>query len=434
VERQARAAINANMLTKLQLQSEIDTAMAANELTQLQAELQVSLQQNATAEEQARDAIMMLEAELEAEAQAQRDLAAMYNRRDDVFARIVGENDRTTEIQQAQYTLQQRQTAYLRVVQRAQLLDGRLRNLVAQRTQLNQNLGSPSVVFGWANQLEQAESRLERAKDKMMDWVVALEYLAVRPFMDARLQILLARNTYQLADIATSLEDIQSRCGGAINTNSSELSLRDDVMQANTGLLDSASGEVLSAAQTFRAILARAQIPGDTRVRFSADATIGDLLARGGIWAASFDLGLNDFANLGASCNAKIQDISIQLVGTDLGNAQPTVGLAYDGSSTVRSCQPDIDAIVDGIGRDATAFSGVTLFRTPGRVLAPTAGINEFGQPNQTLVGLPLASQYTVLIDPTLGENAAIKWDNLEDVRISINYAYQDFYPPGQCH
>src|SRR5690606_21208134 len=98
--------------------------------------------------------------------------------------------------------VRQEELAYARIVQRAQMLEGRLRNLAAQRQMLNLNLGSPSVVFRWATQLEQAENRLERAKDKLMDWVVALEYLAVRPFMDARLQVLLARNTAQLIAIA----------------------------------------------------------------------------------------------------------------------------------------------------------------------------------------------------------------------------------------
>jgi len=74
------------------------------------------------------------------------------------------------------------------------------------------------------------------------------------------------------------------------------------------------------------------------------------------------------------------------------------------------------------------------MFRTPGRVLAPTAGLNTFGQSNQTLIGLPLASQYTVIIDPTLGQNASIKWDNLEDVQILFRFASQDFYPAGQCY
>ncbi len=123
-------------------------------------------------------------------------------------------------------------------------------------------------------------------------------------------------------------------------------------------------------------------------------------MSRGGVLAASFDVSLSDFANLGATCNAKVQEIAIQLVGQDLGTAQPTVGLAYDGTSSVRSCQPDIDDIVEGIGPDATSFGSITMFRTPGRVLAPTAGLNAFGQSNQTLIGLPLASQYTVIIDP----------------------------------
>src|SRR5690606_25610063 len=109
----------------------------------------------------------------------QRDLFEAYRHRDEIHARIVGEYDRSIAMQQARLTVQQEQLAYARIVQRAQMLEGRLRNLAAQRQMLNLNLGSPSVVFRWATQLEQAENRLERAKDKVMNWVVALEYLAV---------------------------------------------------------------------------------------------------------------------------------------------------------------------------------------------------------------------------------------------------------------
>lgn len=433
-QREIRNLTAEDKLADLERRADLALLAKQNEIDDIEAQLTKALEHNAVKQQQALDFIAQLEQEFEADQQYARDLEALYNRRDDIHARIVEELDRSLALQQAQYTVTQRQLAYASIVQRAQLLEGRLRNLVAQRNMVNLNLGSPSVVFGWANQLEQAENRLARAKSKLMDWVVALEYLAVRPFMDARIQVLLARNTYQLSEIADSLTDIQNRCGGAINSNETVLSLREDILRLDAGLRDAVSGGELTPAEAFRAILKRGMIAADTRVRFSADSTIGDLVSRGGVLAASFDVNLSDFANLGATCNAKVQEIALQLVGEGLGTAQPTVGLAYDGTSAVRSCQPDIEDIVDAIGPEATAFGAITMFRTPGRVLAPIAGINEFGQANQTLIGLPLASRYTVIIDPTLGRNASIHWDNLEDVKILFRFASQDFYPAGQCH
>ncbi len=433
-EREVKAMVLEDDLAKADFRDQVEVAKHENELAEIEAEFERDLTQNERAMAELEEAIADAKEVMQWERVVARDMNALLNRRDDILTRVAGEADRNTEIHQLDYTVKQRQLSYLRVVQRAQLLEGRLRNLVTQRERLNQNLGSPSVVFGWANQLEQAESRLERAKAKMMDWVVALEYLAVRPFMDVRQQILLARNTYQLEEIAHAIEAIQDRCGGAINSNTSEISLREDIFSFENAVKDTATDEVLSPSQIFRDFLARGSIPVDARVRFTADASVGDLLKRNGLLAASFELGLEEFANLASSCNAKIEDIAIQLVGENLGRAQPTVALAYDGSSTVRSCQPNIEQIVSSIGRDATAFSAITLFRTPGRVLAPTAGINEFGEVNQTLVGLPLASRYTVIIDPTLGENSKINWDNVEDIRIKVRYAYQDLYPEGQCY
>jgi hypothetical protein len=432
-EREAQATINATALARLELGADLSAEQTQADLDELEAAFMQEDGLGAVDEAIWQDIIARERDRIGLLREYDRALIAAEQRRDDIVARVVGEFDRTLEIQQADYTVKQRERAYARIVQRAQLLEARLRNLMQQRAQTNLDLGSPSVLFGWANRLEQAENSLERAKDELMDWVVALEYLAVRPFMDARLQILLARNTYQLEEIADSLEDIQSRCGGAINKNVSTLSLRDDILGLTSPLADPVSGAVYTTSETLRAVLANVSIPVDKRLRFSADATIGDLASRDNVWAATFDVGLSDFANLGSSCNAKIENVSMQLVGEGLGQAQPTVNLVYDGTSTVRSCQPDIDTIVDNIGRDATSFSAVTLFKAPGRVLAPVAGVNDFGEINQTLVGLPLASQYTVIIDPTLGENSKIDWNKLEDVKIRVTYAYQDFFPPGQC-
>jgi len=192
----------------------------------------------------------------------------------------------------------------------------------------------------------------------------------------------------------------------------------------------------LAPAERFRQVLSQGYIPIDKRVRYTTDSTIGDLMrSTDRVLSGTFDVSLDHFANLAATCNAKVASLSVQLVG-DIGDARPTVTVLYDGTSRLRSCQPDIGSYVDLIGRDKTNFGEVTLLRTPGRSVSPVAGINEWlddSSANISLDGLPLASQYTVLIDKELGENSQLDWTKLEDVLLRINYVYSDVFPAGQC-
>ena len=61
------------------------------------------------------------------------------------------------------------------------------------------------------------------------------------------------------------------------------------------------------------------------------------------------------------------------------------------------------------------------------------AGIDAPGSENRTPRGLPLASQYTLLIDPRIGENSGIGWARLDDVILRIEYVSQDVFHTGQC-
>lgn len=422
-------------LANLQDEQALAQLYTDNQIADLDAAIAASDALSANAEAALQDLIDGLQAQLAIDLAYERDVQELVDRRVALHDLLIQSTGFELRLSQAELTIAQRVNEYLQVAQRAQLLEARLVDLERQVANVNSLLGSPAVVFAWANRLAQAESRLERAKSYLMEWLVALEYFAVRPFMDTRLQILLARNTYQLEEIAADMRRIQSSCGGAINRQTSEVSLRGDLMALDFASVDSA-GTTYDAAERFLAVLERAAIPIDRRTRYTADSTVGDLVDRTDILAASFTLSLDDFANLEATCNAKIASVSIQLVGDDLGAGQPTVALLYDGSSQLRSCQPDLDAYVAQFGPAATTFGQVTSLRTAGRSIAPVAGINEFppeASANATLAGLPLASQYTVLIDPELGENARIAWSNLTDIMLRIEYVYQDPFPAGQC-
>jgi hypothetical protein len=298
-------------------------------------------------------------------------------------------------------------------------------------------VGSPAAIFARANELSRGERKLEQAKDALMDWLVALEYYAVRPFMDQRLQILLARNTYQLEKIADELEQLQRDCGGPTNKLTATLSLRDDLLGLDRPIVDEVTGEELSAQERFRQVLQSGYVPVGKRVRYSTDDTIGSLMSRDpDILAATFFVEVEDFANLELTCNAKVDTVNLKLVG-EVGDGLPTVTVLYDGTSKLLSCQPNIEAYVDQFGPDATTFGRVTQLRTPGRSMSPVAGVNEFpgaeGEANASFGGLPLVTQYTLLINKSAGENGDIDWDKLEDVEIELGYTYQDVFPEGQC-
>lgn len=337
-------------------------------------------------------------------------------------------------VQQARLQYLQRMSDYAVLVQRAQLLDAKLDELVRQRANINLIVGSPTAVFVRANRITQAENKLERAKDLLMDWLVGLEYYAVRPFMDQRIQILLARNPYQLEAIADELERLQAACGGSVNQFSAELSVREDLLGITEAQVEM-EGQSVAPEQLFRDLLADGYVPIDKRVRYSTDQNVGELLSSSSdILAATFQIDSSDFANLGSTCNAKVESVDIQLVGP-VGQALPTVSLLYDGTAELRSCQPGIDAYVAQFGADSTSFGSITYVRSKGRSISPVAGINEFiaESANTTLSGLPLSSQYTILIDRSVGENKQIDWGSLQDIRLRVNYSYQDVFPEGQC-
>jgi hypothetical protein len=209
------------------------------------------------------------------------------------------------------------------------------------------------------------------------------------------------------------------------------------LLNIRTSMVDLQTGKEVTPAERFRQVLSVARIPVDKRIRYKSDSTVGDLLNRSGIFAATFSFDMGTFANLSNVCNAKVASVLVQLVGEGLGASRPTVSILYDGTSQLRSCQPNIKQLVATIGTGQTAFNEITQFKAKGRSISPLASVNTFpamaGNENKTLGGLPLVSQYTVLVDPKAGENANVSWGRLEDIKLKVEYSYQDLFPAGQC-
>ena len=330
------------------------------------------------------------------------------------------------EVAKAAAALTYAQLDYKRVVaaatqERAELVRRRL-----QREQISQLIGGPQAVFFAANGLVEAEREIDRAKRKMNDWLVSLEYAAVRPFYNERMSILLARNTYQLRAIADRLSDLEAQCGGATSQQEGTISLRRDLLQLTQPQVDPVSGLTLSPEQRFRALLLASNVPADARMRISVSETAQQIATNARV--VNFDLGLNDFANLALTCNAKIAGISLRIVGTNLGSGQPVATLLYNGQTSTYSCQPGIDAYVRTFGQGDTTFGATTSFVVNGRSTSPVAGITEMGSPSLSFAGLPLAGGFTLVIDPALPANQGINWDALDDIEIGLSYGWQDVF------
>jgi hypothetical protein len=423
-------------LTEIKEQAEIDTAVSDAEL----ARLDDAARQNAKLSEQQRtalrNAIDLGREQRAAELAYARDAAELRARRSSYLQRMQDGAGLDLRVHRAKLAVEQKIAEYLGIAQRAELQNAKLNDLDAQRGNIMQIVGSPAAFFARTNRVAQAEEQLNRAKDAMMEWLVALEYFAVRPFMDQRTQILLARNPYQLEKIATELIRLQNACGGAVNHGSTVLSVRKDLLGITAPLTDADTQQPIDPTQRFRLLLESGHIPIDKRVRYTTDTSIGDLMRSDRrVLAATFDISLDHFANLAASCNAKVEGFMVEFVGA-VGSARPTVTVLYDGTSRVRSCQPKLAEYVDLIGADKTNFAPVTTFRTAGRAASPVAGINLWpadAQLNKSFGGLPLASQYTVLIDTSIGENAKLDFSKLEDILLRVDYVYSDFFPAGAC-
>jgi hypothetical protein len=299
-----------------------------------------------------------------------------------------------------------------------------------QRQQIAQLVAGPQAVFFAANGLTEAERELDRAKRKMNDWLVALEYAAVRPFYNERMSILLARNTYQLRAIADRLTDLEGQCGGATNLQDGTVSLRNDLLGLRTSQVDSnfTPPRTLTPADRFQQTLAQSNLPATATMRYTVSQTVDQVASNSALLVVNFNLGLSQFANLRATCNAKVAGIALHLVGSDLGSGQPYATLLYNGNSQTYSCQPGIDAYVQTFGQGDATFGTITSFVVNGRAASPVAGVGEMGSSNVTFAGLPLAGDYTLIIDPAAPANQAINWANLEDIEVGLSYSYQDVF------
>ena len=321
---------------------------------------------------------------------------------------------------------------YYSVVQRAIMLQSQYDAAVERKTEIDNIYSAPSKIFAFASDLEVVESKIDLAKERIYDYLAAAEYFAVRPFVDLRRSVYLARSTNDLDKLIDQVDTVVNKCGsGTPTTNTVEISAR-EMMGITKDFVGMTQGE------RFRSVIAKGNIPVNSLTRYTVDSNVRDLVRRSAdLRSGTFAIDIAQNLNLQTTCNAKIDTISVKIEGDSdkilkdgAGqNIHPTITVFYDGQSQLVSCQPNIDALVSTIG-PKTSYGKYSTFVVEPYKMSPTAGINEYGQDkNNTFAGKPVATSYTVLIDTSISENKNINWDAVDDIKLKIQYTYEDLYP-----
>ena len=374
-------------------------------------------------------AIASIERLAEFEVEAIERSLELQDRTNALKDRVVDDLSHSREVAQAELSMLAALLNYQAVVTSARQERANLEGVRDRLNALNNRIGGPEAFMTEASKLAEADRQIDRAKRKLNDWLVAIEYFAVRPFFDERMAIVLAKSSYELKKISDRLNDLQAGCGGRVSTGDTEVSVREDLLGYRESIQDGVTGRLLSPGDRFQETIQRGVVPVNQRTRYTASDSLGSLLQSREVLSASFVLALGDFANLAVTCNAKVNSVAIKLEGDGIGSGQPVVTLLYEGSSQLYSCQPGITDYVETFGQNSTAFDTVTTFQVTGRSGSPVAGINAMGSPNNSFSGLPLASRYTVLIDPSLPANRNIDWSKVTDIKLGLSYDYQDPFP-----
>lgn len=318
---------------------------------------------------------------------------------------------------------------YYTVVQRAMMLQSQYDAASDRLAEINNLYSTPATIFSFASDLEIVESKIELAKERIYDYLSAVEYLAVRPFVDLRRATYLARSTNDLDKIIDQIDTVVSKCGGGTPNVATVVISAREMMGITTDFVGMSMGE------RFQSVIAKGNIPINSLTRYTVDSNVRDLVKKGiDLRSGTFAVTIAQSMNLATTCNAKIDSIAVQIVGEDIikegagQNVTPTITVFYDGQTQLASCQPNISTLVDTIG-PKTSYGKYSTFVVEPTKISPTAKINEYGEANITLAGKPFATSYTVLIDTQISENAKIDWDKVEDIKLQVRYSYQDLFP-----
>ena len=333
---------------------------------------------------------------------------------------------------------------YLAIAQNAQLLKSQYDSAKQRLANVQNVYSTPASVFSYASDLEVVESNINSAKEKIYDYLALVEYYAVRPFVDLRRAIYLAKAPNDLNAILNKIDELVENCGSTAQQNQPEITIS---LREFMGITRDYSE--MTVSERFRAVMSKADLPVDSLTRYTADTNVKQLLRQGNLMAGTFQIDTSSF-NIGANCNAKIKTIAVRIEGDNLNKSEgavyPNITVFYNGAATLTSCQPNMDAVVTPLG-GRTKFGTQSMFSIPTEKMSPNSGLgsytkltsdtkfeeNDFGEPNYTFDGLPIMTSYTVLIDPNMNDNTKINWDNIDDIKLKIKYSY-DSLKNSSCY
>ncbi len=325
---------------------------------------------------------------------------------------------------------------YLNICEQAEMLASQYDSKSARYRDNRDLLMSASSFFQYASDLESVEKYIEYARNDLSDYLTAIEYMTVRPFVELRRSIYMARGTNELSAIYKKLNDLTNNCGsGKQSSNMVTVSLKNRLNIASTEFNHQSSDVRLQE------MMGVGTIPVSSQIRYSVAGTVGEVL-KGNYYSGTFTL-TDKFANISNSCNAKIDDIKVRMIsksGHEIirsGDYSPVISLFYGGQSQLLSCHDKIDAIVESIGNRTSfgrystfvskTFSDglvASIFEVPAGKTYTMNDKTEFtgGTAYTGLKGYPLMATYSLVFDPNAGENTKIEWDNVADIEIQFKY------------
>ena len=340
---------------------------------------------------------------------------------------------------------------YLTIAQHADFVASQYDTLLARYQLARNSMFLVSDFFVPAPELYSVESFIENARENLSDYLTAIEYLTVRPFVELRRAIYTARGTNDLEKIYEQLNDLPNECStGTLSPNKFILSLREQLGITN------AEFDNLRPEDRFNLILSRVNLPVSTQTRSMSTSLTADVIASGDFSSVSFNIG-TQIANISSSCNAKINGIRIRLVSKpgkkineNNDDAIPSVDLIYSGQTQLLSCHLNIEHIVSSVS-PYTTYGLYSTFSSESFADGINVGIYEvsegenytFDNPTEFddvtvyngLNNYPLMSTYSIVIDPSKGSNDKINWDNVADIEVQIDYTTNAFgASSGRCN
>ena len=140
----------------------------------------------------------MLKEDFNREDTHERDLQALENMRSEYKKDAQDLLAKHALVIEAQIEAENVLRHYLTLAQRASMLRSQYIASKERLAKINHLYTSPAVVFTYASDLEAVENKIELAKEDIYNYLAALEYNAVRPFVDIRRAVYISRSPNDL--------------------------------------------------------------------------------------------------------------------------------------------------------------------------------------------------------------------------------------------